>query len=103
EPCGLGQMIAMRYGTVPVVRATGGLADTVQEGLPGDPATGFVFWEYHGGALLAAIRRALATYEQPDEWAMVVRNGMARDVSWARSAADYGELYDLAVRIRRGG
>jgi starch synthase len=98
EPCGLGQMIAMRYGTVPVVRATGGLADTVQEGPPGDPRTGFVFWEYRVDALLGAVRRALTTYEgAPDEWAAIRENGMRADLSWELSARRYLELYELAV------
>ena len=101
EPCGLGQMIAMRYGTVPVVRATGGLADTVQEGLPGEPQTGFVFWPYEVGALQDAIRRAIAAYDRREEWLQIMRNDMVADHSWTRSAHAYLELYRLAVELAR--
>lgn len=102
EPCGLGQMIAMRYGTVPVVRGTGGLVDTVEEGPAEAPRTGFVFWPYDAGALQDAIRRALAAYEREDEWVRLVRNDMQVDNSWARSAVAYTELYRLAIDSRRG-
>ena len=87
EPCGLTQIYALRYGTVPVVRATGGLADTVDE------ATGFSFREYTVAALLEALRRALAAYREPDGWRERMRLGMARDFSWNASAARYSELY----------
>jgi starch synthase len=101
EPCGLSQMIAMRYGAIPVVRATGGLADTVREGPPGAPGTGFVFWEYHVEALLAGIERALATRaERPAEWDAVRRNGMRADFSWTRSAAEYAAAYGRALQLR---
>ncbi len=100
EPCGLSQMMAMRYGTVPVVRATGGLADTVEEGLPGDPRTGFVFWEYREEALRAAVGRALAVYRHPDQWHALQQNGMRSDFSWDRSAALYADLYSEAIRLR---
>lgn len=96
EPCGLGQLIALRYGTVPIVRATGGLLDTVQEGPPGEPRTGFVFWEYHVDALLGAIRRALDTYARGGEWKQLQRNGMLEDHSWDYSAHAYLDLYRLA-------
>ncbi len=102
EPCGLGQMIAMRYGTVPVVRATGGLVDTVQEGPPGAPRTGFVFWPYDAGALQDAIRRAIAAYGQRDAWLELVRNDMEVDNSWTRSAHAYLDLYQLALDSKRG-
>jgi starch synthase len=100
EPCGLGQLISLRYGTVPIVRATGGLADTVQEF---DPVTGigngFVFKEYSGRALYGCIARALKLYrEQPDRWLTLVRNGMAMDHSWARSAVEYLQLYREALQ-----
>jgi starch synthase len=101
EPCGLGQMIAMRYGTVPVVRRTGGLADTVQEGLPGEPRTGFVFWPYDAGALKDAIGRAIAAYGRREEWLKIVRNDMVVDHSWTRSAHAYLDLYRLAVDLAR--
>ncbi len=94
EPCGLSQMYALKYGTVPVVRVTGGLADTVE---PWDPAsgagTGFVFEEATPAALADAVRRALAVWAQPAAWRRIVGNGMSRDYSWSRSAARYRDLY----------
>jgi starch synthase len=87
EPCGLNQIYSLRYGTVPVVRATGGLEDTIDE------STGFRFSEYSGAALLAAIRAALAAYRQPRVWSRLVETGMRRDHSWAASAAEYSALY----------
>jgi starch synthase len=102
EPCGLGQMIAMRYGTVPVVRAVGGLVDTVYEGPPGLPGTGFVFGPYDVGHFQDCIRRALGSYWRPGEWLAVMRNGMRIDFSWDRSAAEYDRLYRLALQLHRG-
>ncbi len=102
EPCGLGQLIAMRYGTVPIVRGTGGLADTVHEGPSGEPRTGFVFWPYDVGALQDAIRRALQAYSRRDDWLQIVRNDMGVDNSWTRSAQAYVELYRLAMELNRG-
>lgn len=87
EPCGLNQIYSLRYGTVPVVRATGGLEDTI------DAETGFRFTEYSGAALLATIRRALAAYRERREWRTLVTNGMHRDHSWGASAAEYSNLY----------
>jgi starch synthase len=88
EPCGLAQMIAMRYGCVPVVHATGGLKDTVQEG-----KTGFLFPAAEAAAMQEALRRALTTYASPEMWEQFQHNGMAEDFSWSRSAAEYAELY----------
>ena len=102
EPCGLGQLIAMRYGTVPIVRGTGGLVDTVQEGPPGEPRTGFVFWPYDVDELLGAVRRALAAYGRPDEWRRLMHNDMSVDSSWQRSAGRYAELYGRAITWQRG-
>ncbi len=102
EPCGLGQLIAMRYGTVPIVRGTGGLVDTVQEGPPGEPRTGFVFGPYDVYELLGAVRRALVTYARPDEWRRLMHNAMSVDSSWQRSARRYEELYGQAIRWQRG-
>jgi starch synthase len=102
EPCGLGQMIAMRYGTVPIVRATGGLADTVQEGPAEAPGTGFVFWEYQAEALLAAIRRAVAAFRQPEVWHTIMRQGMEADRAWDGPAREYAALYQEAVQLRLG-
>ena len=101
EPCGLGQLIALRYGTVPVVRRTGGLADTVTEF---DPArrtgTGFVFDAFSAEALLEAVHRAAVTYRQPQAWKALVRNGMAEDFSWDASAREYVTLYRKALKSR---
>ena len=88
EPCGLAQMIAMRYGCVPVVRATGGLKDTVAQG-----KTGFLFEKAQAAGMLEALRQALAVYASPEKWEEFQRNGMAEDFSWSRSAAQYAELY----------
>jgi starch synthase len=88
EPCGLAQMIAMRYGCVPVVRATGGLKDTVQEG-----KTGFLFQAADRVSLLDALRRALDAFMAPMQWEHLQRNGMLEDFSWTRSAACYAMIY----------
>jgi starch synthase len=101
EPCGLGQMIAMRYGSVPVVRETGGLADTVAEWDPQrGTGTGFRFERYDPLDCLAALMRALETYRYPEAWRRLQRNGMACDFSWDRSASKYVELYLLALRTK---
>lgn len=91
EPCGLNQIYSLRYGTVPVVRATGGLDDTI------DGETGFKFQEYSGVALLGAIRQSLDVYREPVQWKRMVRKGMARDFSWQASAAEYSALYKRLV------
>jgi starch synthase len=88
EPCGLSQMIAMRYGCVPVVRATGGLKDTVEEG-----KTGFLFEKADADALLEAIQRALGVYASQEKWRRFQRNGMKEDFSWTRSARQYAMIY----------
>jgi starch synthase len=94
EPCGLTQMYSMRYGTVPIVRSTGGLVDTVQ---PYDDATGegtgFRFDMPDGTGLMWAIDRALGVYQEPRAWQRVMRSGMTRDFSWERSARQYVELF----------
>ncbi|HEC21771.1 MAG TPA: glycogen synthase [Chloroflexi bacterium] len=96
EPCGLGQMIAMRYGALPVARAVGGLVDTVT------PDTGFLFADYDAGALRGAIHQALDVYTgQPDRWRERQRRAMQRDFSWERSARRYVDLYRQAVRLHR--
>ena len=87
EPCGLNQMYSLRYGTVPVVRATGGLDDTIEEG------TGFKFAEYSGPALLGAVRAATRAFANRDEWREMMRRGMEKDFSWQASAAAYSALY----------
>jgi starch synthase len=102
EPCGLDQLYCLRYGTVPVVRATGGLDETVQEF---DPATGtgtgFKFTDYTPEALLAAVKRALAIYQQPKLWEALLKSNMALDYSWGKTAAPkYVDLYKLAAEKR---
>jgi starch synthase len=90
EPCGLTQMYAMRYGTVPIVRATGGLRDTVTDFDPASGAgTGFVFDDYRGGALLEAVRRAVAAFHENLPWRQLMSNDFAADFSWDRAAREY--------------
>ncbi|MBN2219007.1 MAG: glycogen synthase [Kosmotogaceae bacterium] len=93
EPCGLGQMFAMRYGTIPVVRYTGGLADTVHEFDPENNGNGFGFVEYSAEKLLEALKKALSVYNQPELWKKAVRNAMRQDFSWGVSATNYLSLY----------
>jgi len=97
EPCGLGQMIAMRYGSVPIVRKTGGLADTVF-----DTVNGFTFAERTPDALFEAIWRATEAFAKPKTWVKFVQAGMTADFSWDRSAGRYEELYEEATASRRG-
>jgi starch synthase len=101
EPCGLNQMYSFRYGTVPVVRAVGGLADTVHDpadGLspesPGKTPNGFVFYDYTPGALFEALRRALEAFRKPRVWKALQRGGMKQDHSWDRSAREYVRIYE---------
>lgn len=104
EPCGLGQLISVRYGTIPIVRRTGGLADTVAEF---DPATGegngFVFEERNAVALLGAMWRGVATLANRPAWARLVQNAMGCDFSWDRSAEAYVGLYQRAIGQARMG
>ncbi len=102
EPCGQSQMIAMRYGTVPVVRRTGGLADTVTDAddYPGE-GDGFVFDEPSAEAFVAAGLRAIASYRDAARWERVIRQAMARDFSWSASAPRYVEAYERAIAVRR--
>jgi len=93
EPCGLSQMYSMRYGTVPVVRRTGGLADTVEPVHGAHAGSGFLFDEPTSEALLAAVRGALTVYADAARWRAIQREGMTRDFSWARSAQAYRDLY----------
>jgi starch synthase len=103
EPCGLNQMYSLAYGTAPVVRATGGLDDTIQPFDPGTgEGTGVKFTEATSEALVQAVRAAVALYRQPDHWGRLVRNGMACDFSWDRSAAEYVALYQQIVARRTG-
>ena len=101
EPCGLNQIYSLKYGTVPIVRATGGLDDTIE---PWDArtgkGTGFKFSDYTGEALLATIKQALLDYQDPSSWQTLMRNGMARDFSWGASAREYGKIYDRVRHLR---
>ncbi len=93
EPCGLNQMYGLRYGTPPVVRRTGGLADSVQDSTPENPGTGFVFDHADADELLAAIHRALASRADQALWQTIQRNGMACDLGWTHSAQAYLAVY----------
>lgn len=96
EPCGLGQMIAMRYGTVPIVRATGGLNDTIVDA-SNSHGTGFSFGPYSAPALADAVSRALRAYGNPAVWEGLIRRGMSADFSWNESALKYLRLYEKLV------
>lgn len=99
EPCGLNQMYALAYGTVPVVRSTGGLADTVIDyDADRERGNGFSFYDYTSAALLDAIRRAVRTYENGDEWNKLVKRGIMEDFSWKKPATKYIELYDMLIK-----
>jgi starch synthase len=94
EPCGLNQLYSLRYGTVPIVHRTGGLADTVKQWQPSTrTGTGFVFANHDQTGLRWAIEAALATYRDPDQWSRIVRNGMAQDFSWDAQGKLYEQLY----------
>ena len=94
EPCGLNQMYSMRYGTVPVVRATGGLDDTVENyNVKTNKGNGFKFGPYSASAMLEKIREAIYFYTQPNIWVEIQRNGMTTDNSWSAAANKYLELY----------
>lgn len=98
EPCGLNQMYSLRYGTVPLVRKTGGLADTVIDFDESTGAgTGFVFEEYSSEALLSTIKRAVRTFEKRRLWYKIVKRGMREDFSWDRSARQYRQVYLKAM------
>jgi starch synthase len=104
EPCGLNQLYSLKYGTVPVVRSTGGLADTVvdytDEGLNSGRSTGFVFEDYTADALKGAVGRALTLYRDSERWRRLMLNGMGQDWSWDRSAEEYMGVYRRAVGKR---
>jgi starch synthase len=100
EPCGLNQMYSIRYATVPIVRATGGLDDTVEDfDAAKGTGTGFKFRDYNAGALLEKIREALYFYTQPDEWRQLQLNGMDMDNSWDAAAQKYRQLYQEIVEL----
>lgn len=101
EPCGLNQIYSLKYGTVPVVRATGGLDDTIEPfDARGGKGTGFKFTEYSGEALLQTVRAALVAFEDKTSWQKLMRNGMNKDFSWNASARDYVRIYER-VKLNR--
>lgn len=99
EPCGLSQLFSLRYGTVPIVRETGGLKDTVESynEFTGE-GTGFTFANYNAHEMLDAIKRAISFYWKKDIWKGIVRNGMMKDFSWSKSAKEYVKLYRRVLR-----
>ena len=99
EPCGLGQLFALRYGTIPIGHRTGGLADTIKPvSRASRTGTGFVFSPYDAEAFLGAVRQALEVYRDPSLWQAIQRNGMAEDFSWEASAKHYVQLYRKAIK-----
>jgi len=99
EPCGIHQMQALRYGAVPVVRATGGLADTVVDHQPGQEGTGFKFETFTMEAMLEALARAKQAYHDPVRWQGLMRRGMAQDFSWQAAAPRYVKIYQKAQEL----
>ncbi|HXG51967.1 MAG TPA: glycogen synthase GlgA [candidate division Zixibacteria bacterium] len=103
EPCGLNQMFSLKYGTLPIVRAVGGLRDTVSDYDPSRrTGTGFVFEPYEPEALLGAVDRALRAFADPEEWAALQRRAMSADFSWERSSRAYSALYRELVGLKSG-
>jgi len=99
EPCGLNQMYSLRYGTIPIVRATGGLDDSVLDyGQNPEKANGIKFYEYTSRALAKAIRKALAIYEQPELLRLFRRNGMQADFSWEKTVGEYIKVYKETLK-----
>lgn len=106
EPCGLNQLYSLKYGAVPIVRGTGGLADTIVDASPetlaSGTANGFSFSGFDTHNLQTALRRAMETYrDRPEQWAKIVETGMSQDWSWNRSAQQYIDLYQRTIRRRR--
>ena len=95
EPCGLNQLISLKYGTVPIVRATGGLDDTILD-YNEDPArgNGFKFENYTGEAFLEKIREAVNVYHDESTWTMLLKRGMLQDFSWTYAAKQYARIYE---------
>jgi starch synthase len=97
EPCGLNQLYSLKYGTVPIVRETGGLADTILDYNPKtEEGTGFVFKDYDLDELLKVIKRALEVYQKKEKWQTLMLSGMKKDFSWKASAEKYVQLYKKA-------
>jgi starch synthase len=101
EPCGLNQIYSLKYGTIPVVRATGGLDDTVEEwNSAQNSGTGFKFHRYQPQPLLDVIDRALAAFYDKNQWARLMENAMAKNFSWEEPAGEYATVYEEAARKR---
>ncbi len=101
EPCGLTHIYGMRYGSVPVVRETGGLRDSVRQfSADTGEGTGFRFDAYNAQMLVGALRQALDLFRNRDGWRRVVANAMSADFSWSSSALEYGDLYESALEAR---
>ena len=102
EPCGLAQMYSLRYGTIPIVRATGGLQDTVVDpNEANSPGTGFKFDRFHKDELIVAVRRAIEAFRNHRIWRAMMREAMAQDFSWAHSAKEYLAVFDKAIAAKR--
>ena len=99
EPGGLNQIYSLKYGTVPIVRATGGLDDTIDEQLDGG-GNGFKFWGYDSSDLMAAIQRALDTFRNKEEWTQMMKRGMMQDFSWDKPAQEYVRVYERVIANR---
>jgi len=103
EPCGLNQIYSLKYGTVPMVRATGGLDDTIEHWVPRTgKGTGFKFTDYNGEALLLTIKEALRAFRDQNSWQQLMRNGMNKDFSWGASAKEYIRVYERARQVQSG-
>ncbi len=103
EPCGLNQIYSLKYGSVPIVRATGGLDDTIEHWDPRTgKGTGFKFTDYNGEALLLTIKEALRAFHDQTSWQQLMRNGMNKDFSWGASAKEYVRVYERARQLRTG-
>ncbi len=103
EPCGLGQLISLRYGSIPIVRSVGGLADTITDFNPKTKkGNGFVFHSYDPKALLIALVRAVENYKYPETWTELVKNGMKQSFSWEIPAKKYLTLYRKAIKQKKG-
>jgi starch synthase len=103
EPCGLNQIYSLKYGTVPIVRATGGLDDTIEPWeVRTGKGTGFKFTEYSGESLLLTVKEALRAFRDSSAWQTLMRNGMSKDFSWTNSAREYLRVYERARQSRAG-
>jgi starch synthase len=99
EPCGLNQIYSLKYGTVPIVRATGGLDDTIEQFDPETgKGTGFKFAKYNDIEMVKSIKKAMKLYENKKHWLKLIKNGMAKDFSWEVSAKKYVSLYKKLIK-----